>query len=181
MSRAEQDNSDLRLMELAARNLPLGGRELMLEIIGRGAMPEGNERPQARDIRSALKAQSLDDPDYRTRIEHADWLGKESPAIRDLYEHGAEIKGDVLTIPAEEYELREDRETPFTQRFHTPRTASAPSSRRGNFIRSRWRSAVRLLMQECRSWSSSISTTASRAMSRVIGSDESVKPNVQKC
>jgi hypothetical protein len=113
MSRAEQDNSDLRLMELAARNPSLGGRELMREIIERGPMPEENERPQARDLRSALKAPSLDDPDYRTRIEHADWLGKESQTTRDLYERGAEIKGDVLTIPAEEYELLDDRETPF--------------------------------------------------------------------
>jgi len=113
MSKAIQDNSDLRLMELAERNPSLGGRELMLEIIERGPIPEENERLQPRDIRSALKTPSLDDPDYRTPIEHADWLGKESQAIRDLYEHGAEIKGDVLTIPAEEYELRDDRETPF--------------------------------------------------------------------
>lgn len=113
MSKTEQDNSDLRLMELAERNPSLGGRELILEIIERGPTSEENERPQARDIRSALKARSLDDPDYRTRIEHADWLGKASSAMRDLYEHGAEIKGDVLTIPAEEYELRDDRDTPF--------------------------------------------------------------------
>jgi hypothetical protein len=112
MSKAIQDNSDLRLMELAKRNPSLGGRELMLEIIERGSMPEENERPQ-RDIRTALKTPSLDDPAYRTPIEHAEWLGKASQAMRDLYERGAEIKGDVLTIPAEEYELRDDRETPF--------------------------------------------------------------------
>jgi hypothetical protein len=63
MSKAEQDNSDLRLMELVARNPSLGGRELMFEIIERGPTPEENERPQARDIRSALKAPSLDNPD----------------------------------------------------------------------------------------------------------------------
>ncbi len=113
MSKAEQDNSDLRLMELAARNPSLGGRELMLEIIERAPMSEENERPHARDLRFALKATGLDDSNYRTRIEHADWLGKESQTTRDLYERGAQIKGDVLTIPAEEYELREDRETPF--------------------------------------------------------------------
>jgi hypothetical protein len=113
MSKAIQDNSDLRLMELAERNPSLGGRELILEIIERGPIPEENERLQPRDIRSALKTPSLDDPDYRTPIEHADWLGKASLSMRDLYERGAAIKGDVLTIPAEEYELRDDRETPF--------------------------------------------------------------------
>lgn len=113
MAKVEQDNSDLRLMELATRNSSLGGRELMIEIIERYPMPEENEHLQPRDIRSALKTPSLDDPAYRTPIEHADWLGKESQAIRDLYERGAEIKGDVLTIPAEEYELCDDRETPF--------------------------------------------------------------------
>src|SRR5574341_265279 len=100
-------------MEQATRNPSLGGRELMLEIIERGPMPEENERPQTRDIRSALKAQSLDNPDYRTRIGHADWLGKESPEMRDLYERGAELKCDEFPIPAAEYELRDDRETPF--------------------------------------------------------------------
>lgn len=113
MGNAEKDNSDLRLMELAARNPSLGGRELMTEIIERGPMPEEVERPKSQDIHAALKPLSPDAQDYRTQIEHADWLGKESPTMRDLYEHGAEIKGDTLIIPAEEYELRDDRDTPF--------------------------------------------------------------------
>src|SRR5215813_2778407 len=113
MANSERDNSDLRLMGLAARNPSLGGRELMMEIIERGPMPEEIERPNPQDIRAALKPLSLDAQDYRTQIEHADWLGKESPTMRDLCEHGAEIKGGALIIPAEEYELRDDRDTPF--------------------------------------------------------------------
>lgn len=100
-------------MELVMRNPSLGGRELMLEVIERGPMPEENERPQARDIRTALRPASLDDPDYRTPPERADWIGKESPTMRDLYEHGAEIRGEILTIPAEEHEIPHDNETPF--------------------------------------------------------------------
>src|SRR5262249_59744181 len=113
MANGERDNWDLRLMGLAARNPSLGGRELMMEIIERGPMPEEVERPKPQDIRAALKPSSLDAQDYRTRIEHADWLGKESPTMRDLYEHGAQIKGDTLIIPAEEYGLRDDPDTPF--------------------------------------------------------------------
>ena len=113
MARAEQNNSDLRLMELATRNPSLSGRDLLLEVIERGPMPEENERPQARDIRSVLKIRSLDDPDYRTPQQHADWIGVESQTLRDLYERGAEIRGEVLMIPAEEYELPQDNETPF--------------------------------------------------------------------
>jgi hypothetical protein len=60
-----------------------------------------------------LSVRSLDDPDYRTQPEHADWIGRESKLMRDLYERGAEVKGDVLVIPAEDHELPEDRETPF--------------------------------------------------------------------
>ncbi len=96
MANAEKDNSDLRLMELAARNPSLGGRELMMEIVERGPMPEATERPKPYDIHAALKPSGPDDPDYRTPIEHAGWLGKESPTMRDLYERGAGIKGDAL-------------------------------------------------------------------------------------
>jgi hypothetical protein len=106
-------NSDLLLMEVAERNPSLGGRELLLEIIERGPMPEGVERSQARDHRAAFKTSPPDDPDYRTPIEQADWLGKESQEMRDMYERGAVIKENVLVIPAEEYELRDDRDTPF--------------------------------------------------------------------
>jgi hypothetical protein len=109
----EQINGDLRLMELAERNPSLGGRELLREIIERGPLPNENEPPQPRDIRAALKLPSLDDPDYRTQIEQAGWIGNESKIMRDLYERGAEIKGEVLIIPAEEHELSEERDTPF--------------------------------------------------------------------
>ncbi len=111
--RNELNNSDLRLMELADRNPSLGGRALLREIIERGPTPEEVERPQPVDVRAALRVTSLDDPDYRTRPEQADWIGRESKLMRDLYERGAEVKGDVLIIPAEAHELSDDRETPF--------------------------------------------------------------------
>jgi hypothetical protein len=113
MRESSHTNSDLRLMELADRNPSLGGRELLREIIERGPTPEEVERPQPRDVRAALRITSFGDPDYRTRAEQADWIGNESKMMRDLYERGAEIKGDVLIIPAEEHELPEDRQTPF--------------------------------------------------------------------
>jgi hypothetical protein len=111
--RKEENNSDMRLMELADRNPSLGGRELLREIIERGPAPEEIEPPRPSDLRAALKLTSLDDPDYRTRAEQADWIGRESKLMRDLYERGAEVKGDVLVIPAEEHELAEDRDMPF--------------------------------------------------------------------
>jgi hypothetical protein len=110
---SNQSHSDLRLMELADRNPSLGGRELLREIIERGPEPEDVERPHPRDVHAALSARALDDPDYRTQPEHADWIGRESKLMRDLYERGAEVKGDVLVIPAEEHELSEDRDIPF--------------------------------------------------------------------
>jgi hypothetical protein len=110
---SKQYHSELRLMELADRNPSLGGRELLREIIERGPEPEDVERPHARDVYAALSVRGLDDPDYRLQPEHADWIGRESKLMRDLYERGAEVKGDVLVIPAEEHELPEDRETPF--------------------------------------------------------------------
>ncbi len=108
-----QTNPDLRLMELADRNLSLGGRELLKEIIERGAEPEENDRSTVLDLRAALRSPSLDDPNYRTQAEQADWIGSESKIMRDLYERGAQIRGGVLIIPAEEHELNSDRETPF--------------------------------------------------------------------
>ena len=100
-------------MELAARNPSLGGRGLLQEIIERGPMPEETERPQAQNPRAALVSHEPGHPDYRTPVEQANWLNEQSQTARDLYEHGAEIKGEVLVIPAEEYELSEERETPF--------------------------------------------------------------------
>src|SRR5262249_23058684 len=108
-----QHHPDLQLMELADRNPSLSGRELLREIIERGSMPEEIERSQPGNVRAAMRNPSLDDPDYRTRREQADWIGRESKLMRDLYERGAEIKKDVLIIPAEEHELSRDREAPF--------------------------------------------------------------------
>ncbi|MGE0133446.1 MAG: relaxase MobL [Blastocatellales bacterium] len=106
-------SSDERLLEAARRNPSIAGRELIQEIILRGAERGPDERPEATDIRSALRTPSLDDPDYRSLPTQADWLGQRSQEIRDLYERGAQVKGDVLIIPAEEHELPEDRERPF--------------------------------------------------------------------
>lgn len=104
---------DVRLMDLAERNPSLGGRELLREIIERGALPESHEPPPARDLREALRPRSLDDSDYRTSVEQTAQLQQESPALRDLYERGATLKGDTLVLPAEAHELSEERATPF--------------------------------------------------------------------
>lgn len=106
-------SSDERLLEIARRNPSLGGRELTQEIILRGAAPSSDERPRVTDIRAALRVPPVEESDYRTPPEHADWLGKESQELRDLYERGTSVKGDTLIIPAEEYELREEQEQPF--------------------------------------------------------------------
>lgn len=100
-------------MELAARNPSLGGRELLQEIIERGPVPEEIEHPQPRNPRAAFISNEIDHPDHRTQVEQANWLNEQSQAMRDLYEHGAGLKGDTLIIPAEEYELSEERDTPF--------------------------------------------------------------------
>ncbi len=106
-------SSDELLLEAARRNPSIAGRELIQEIILRGAERGPDERPEVTDVRAALRMPSLDDPDYRTLPAQADWLGQRSQEIRDLYERGAQVKGDVLIIPAEEHELPEDRERPF--------------------------------------------------------------------
>jgi hypothetical protein len=108
-----EPSSEERLLEAARRNPSLAGRELIQEIILRGPETPPDAQPRAIDIRAALRIPSIDDPDYRTQTEHADWLGKESRELRDLYERGALIKGDVLIIPAEEHELRDDHDQPF--------------------------------------------------------------------
>jgi hypothetical protein len=114
---AEQEprgaSSDERLLMAASRNPSLAGRELLTEILARGPEPEETERPRATDVRAALQSRSLDDPDYRTAAEQANWLGKESQEMRDLYERGAVIKGETLVIPAEGYELPEENDQPF--------------------------------------------------------------------
>jgi hypothetical protein len=118
---AEQEpggaSSDERLLEAASRNPSLAGRDLLTEILARGPEPEEAERPRATDVRAALQSRNLDDPDYRTAAEQADWLGKESQEMRDLYERGAVIKGETLVIPAEGHELREQDDRPFITSF----------------------------------------------------------------
>lgn len=100
-----------QMRELAVHNPSLAGRELTLELIERGPQREVDERlSPSNDMREALKSRSIDDSDYRTREEQADWLARHSQSLRDLYEHGAAIKGDVLIIPAEEYEISDERD-----------------------------------------------------------------------
>src|SRR5262245_19314427 len=99
-----------RLLEAALRNPSLAGRDLAMKIIERGPAQEPGERINPTDdIRSALRNRSLDDSDYHTRIEQAGELAKYSKELRDLYER-AEIKGDTLIIPAEEYEIPDERD-----------------------------------------------------------------------
>ncbi len=100
-----------QLMETASRNLSRAGRALALELIARGPELEEVERPDPfNDIRAALRSRNLDDRDYQTPIEQADELGKLSQQLRDLYERGAEAKGDTLIIPSEEYEILDERD-----------------------------------------------------------------------
>jgi hypothetical protein len=124
-------SSDERLLEYTLRNPSIAGRELTQEIILRSPEREPEDRVETRDLRAAFKTLSLDDPDFRTQPEQADWLEKHSRELRDLYEHGAQIKDGVLVIPAEEYELPEDRDQPFIstlsyahKQIHNPRQAT---------------------------------------------------------
>ena len=102
-----------RLLEIAQRNPSLGGQALTQEIIFRRVTSSPEERPRVTDLRAALRVPNLENADYRTPTEHADWLGNESQELRDLYERGASVKGDTLIIPAEEHELPADRDQPF--------------------------------------------------------------------
>ena len=83
--RRREPSSEERLLEAARRNPSLAGRELIQEVILRGPETPPDAQPRATDIRAALRIPSIDDPDYRTQTEHADWLGKESREMRDLY------------------------------------------------------------------------------------------------
>lgn len=115
-SKEKEPSPEDRLLAIARRNPSSAGQALTQEIILRGITSSSNEsdgRPHITDLRAALRLPNLDEAGYRTPPEHADWLGKESQELRDLYERGAEIKGDTLVIPAEAHELREDREQPF--------------------------------------------------------------------
>lgn len=109
----KSDPATERLLAAAQRNPSLAGRELISEIILRGAQPEPNERPSARDLRIAFRPTNIDDSEHRSPYEQADWLGKQSQSLRDLYEQGASLNGEVLTLPAEEHELTTSQEQPF--------------------------------------------------------------------
>jgi hypothetical protein len=102
-----------RLLQAARYNPSIAGRELVEEIILRGSEPGSDESPEAMNLRIAFRNSSLDDPDYRTRPEQADWLNKQSQDLRDLYERGACVKDAVLIIPAEEHELPDGQDQPF--------------------------------------------------------------------
>jgi hypothetical protein len=120
-----------RMSEAASRNPSLGGRELTMDILGRGLRLEPkpvDEPSPANDIREELKPidniryalanNGLDDTDYRTPLEQAGWLGEFSKDLRDLYERGAEVKGDTLII------------LPRSMRFRTRASTSASSTSR---------------------------------------------------
>src|SRR6266540_1324659 len=110
IQRESQNRWISRLLDSASRNPSLAGRDLAMEIIARGPELEPGERfNPAEDIRAALRNRSLDDSDYHTQIEQAGELAKYSKELRDLYER-AEIKGDTLIIPAEEYEIPDERD-----------------------------------------------------------------------
>jgi hypothetical protein len=100
-----------RLLEAALRTPSPAGRDLAMEIIARGPAPEPGEKLNPTDdIQAALRNRSLDDSNYHTQIEHAGELGKHSKELRDLYERGAEIKDETLIIPAEEYQIPDERD-----------------------------------------------------------------------
>src|SRR5262245_55809187 len=112
-----------RMSEVASRNPSLAGREQTLDILGRELMLEPKlveepgpandirEEPKPTDdLRYALANNSLDDINYQPPREQADWLGKYSKDLRDLYERGAEVKGDTLIIPADEHAVPDERE-----------------------------------------------------------------------
>ena len=112
--RAEKTTStEERLLQAARYNPSIAGRELVEEIILRGSDLGPDGLPDATNLRAAFRNTSLDDPDYRTRPEQADWLNKQSQGLRDLYERGACVKDAVLIIPAEEHELPDGQDQPF--------------------------------------------------------------------
>ncbi len=112
-SRTSEPSFEERLLALVRRNPSPAGRELMQEIILRVPEPAPSDSPNANDPQSAFRVRTIDAPDYRTRTEQADWIGRESQEMRDLYERGAVIKGDWLILPAEEYELNDVSDRPF--------------------------------------------------------------------
>jgi len=97
------------LLNAASSNPSLAGRELVIEIISRGYEREPDGAP---DFRGNLR-EVVSPREGFMRAEHADLLGREHKLGRDLYEHGATIKGNTLIIPAEAHELSEERDSPF--------------------------------------------------------------------
>ncbi len=109
----KNDNVTERLLAAAQHNQSPAGRALSTEIILRSATPEASERTPARDLRTAFRTTYLEDTEYRNPQEQADWLGQQSQTLRDWYEHGASLKGEVLYLPAEEHELPNINDQPF--------------------------------------------------------------------
>ncbi|MCI0390544.1 MAG: relaxase MobL [Acidobacteria bacterium] len=102
----QQPSDEALLLEAAKANPSLAGRELVLDIILRSRESEpGDPSEVLYDMRAAFKDRPLDDPWYETRQGKADWLSKHSRELRDLYEHGATIRENILVIPAEGHEL----------------------------------------------------------------------------
>jgi hypothetical protein len=125
-----------RLLEAALRNPSLAGRDLTMEIIARGPEP-GERLNPVDDIRDALRNRNLDDSDYQTQIEQAGALSNHSKLLRDLFER-AEIKGDTLIIPAEEYEIPDERDhirviniSHAFEKIRDPKTAMARTGATG--------------------------------------------------
>ena len=100
-----------RMLESVSSNPSRRGRDLTMEIVGRESRlgSDAQDNP-VDDIRIAFRSPSIDESDYRTQIEHADWLGQHSQNLRDIYERGAVIKGETLIIPAEEHEVPGERD-----------------------------------------------------------------------
>jgi len=99
-----------RLSEWAAQNPSLGGRALLLEILARG--PASASPAPTQDWRTALRSVNIAEPDHRSPHEQADWLGAHSQELRDLYEHGATLRGATVTLPAEAHTLTTGPTTP---------------------------------------------------------------------
>src|SRR5262249_9474669 len=135
MTDAEKNNSDLRLMELAARNPSLGGRELMMEIIERGPMPEEIERPNPQDIRAALKPLSLEAQDYRTQSSTPTGSAKRVRRCATYMNTAPRSKATRSSFPQKNTNCATTAIRPSSQPFHTLKRGSATSSRRVNSTR----------------------------------------------
>jgi hypothetical protein len=113
MANAQPREAEQRLTELAAQNPSLGGRALLLEILARGPAPASPAPSPVQDWRTAFGQASVAETAYRSPHEQADWLGEHSQELRDLYEHGATLRGAVVVLPAEAHALN-DTSSPLT-------------------------------------------------------------------